>query len=241
MKKYLEQLFSLEGRVAIVNGDTSELSLAIVRGLARSGAIVCGTNNKLLDFSQLKTAESGANSLTSSQHKFQFLCDRLCEKYSKFDLLVNLEEIDIPSSTSACTDSLPTKTDNLRQEIETQIDRANQASLIAAPKIKQSGGGSILNIIQINNPIGTPDELSYVVTKNALRTIAKQLAINLIKDNIRVNNIVIGYVPNPIEQETVPPLCDRLKQNLVATAVYLASESSSSTTGQDIFVIGNKM
>ena len=100
----------------------------------------------------------------------------------------------------------------------------------------------VFNIIEIKKPMEFIDDLSYVATKNALLMFTKKLAIELIKDNVRVNNVVIAYIPNSESQnEQAFPYSDRNWQDLVATIIYLASKNSGSITGQDIFITNNKM
>ena len=239
MSEYLERLFSLKGRVAIVNNVSTELGRAVILGLAQSGAMVCGTDSQLVADEQLETEERMSDSNRYS--KFKLLCDEVYEKYSKFNLLVNIEKIDTPSVSLETIDLASAKVNNFRQAVEMQLHNANQAIAIAAQKIEQSGGGLIINIISIENAMGFPDYFSYIATKNALLMITKKLAIDLIKDNIRVNNIVLGYVNDDIKNNRQAfNLSERSYQDLIKAIIYFASENSGSVTGQDIFIVGNR-
>jgi|GEM_PF-3610159 len=240
MNEYLEQLFSLKGRVAIVTRASTELGKVVVRGLAQSGAIVCGVDGQIL-VEEGGESEASEPSSLEKQSKFKLLCDLLYQQHSKLNLLVNIEEIATPSASVKTIESATARDNNFRQAIELQLHNANQASQIAAKKIKQSGGGLIINIISIKNAMGFPDDFSYIATKNALLMITKKLAVDLIKDNIRVNNIVIGYVRNRTgSDKQIINLSDRSYQDLVGATIYLASENSGSITGQDIFIVGNR-
>ena len=241
MSEYFERLFSLRGRVAIVNSAASELGTAVVRGLAQSGAIVYGTDSPVLKATSAVTEKSWAEERLSESLKFQVLGERLYHKYGRFNLLINIEEISTPSKSSTSIDSTMAGVSTFRQKLEMQLAGISQSSRIAADYIKRSGGGSIVNIISIKNSIGTPDESSYVATKNGLLMMTKALAIELIKDNIRVNNLVIGYANDTTRlaklEQPKPRAGDRFFQDLIATAVYFASENSNSITGQDLFLV----
>ncbi|MEL7418190.1 MAG: SDR family NAD(P)-dependent oxidoreductase [Cyanobacteria bacterium J06555_3] len=230
MSKYLEQVFSLEGQYAIVTCAATELGGAVVRGLAQSGAIVCGTD--IHQFSESKLSQGGFYIRCNLDHapQFQLLCEEVYRQYSQLDILINVGEI------SASTQDLPRNlVNNFRQTVERQLKTAVRTSRTAANYLKQSGGGSIINIISIKNAVGFPTDFSYIATKNALLMMTKELSLELIKDNIRVNNIVLGSsqaAPDPERNDW---------QDLVKTVVYLATAGSDSMTGQDVFLVGDRV
>lgn len=239
MSKYLEQLFSLESRIIVINNTSTFLGKTIVRGLTHSGAIVCGIKKP-----QELTIKSDKNEfcITRNQNNyliFKSLWEELYEKHGKLNVLINIEEIETPLKN---IDVDLSTVDNFRQALNAQLNTVVTAIQIGSQYIKQSGGGSIINIISIRNAMGFPDDLSYVATKNALLMTTKELAANLIKNNIRVNNIVIGYVQNTIHSNlNTYQIGDHRWKDLIGTIVYLASESSDSMTGQDIFIVGDRL
>ncbi|MEO1672525.1 MAG: SDR family NAD(P)-dependent oxidoreductase [Cyanobacteria bacterium J06631_2] len=236
MSKYLEKFFSLEGRIAIVTHAATELGGAVIRGLANSGAIVCGTDISRTTESQWGENEYYIRCNLNHFPQFQLLCEEIYRQHSQLNILLNVAEISTPGS-----DIQGNRLDNFRQEIESQLQTAVHASRTAAQYILQSGGGSIINIISIKNAMGFPDDFSYIATKNALLMMTKKLAVDLIKDNIRVNNIVIGYSQGLTASEKPAQLDNHHWKDLVGTVIYLASESSDSMTGQDIFIIGDRV
>ena len=220
MGSYIEQLFSLKGKIALVAGGLNKIDAAIVEGLAQSGAIACGTKNtSLQDLS-----------------RFSYLCDRLCDYYGRLNILVNVTEISVPSTT---IDSETGKASNFHTAIEKKLLNVSSLSKIAAKTMQKSGGGSIINAIVIKDAIGFPDDFSYAMTKNTLLMVIKELAIELFKQNVRINNIVMGYVPTNLSGDLDVDLALNYDyKDLLGATIFLASNNSASITGQDIFIIG---
>ena len=167
------------------------------------------------------------------------MCDELYKNYGKLNVLINIEEVETPA---AAVESNLSMTTSFRESLDLQLNSLISASRISSQYIKKSGGGSIINIISIKNAMGFPDDYSYVATKNALLMTTKELAADLIKDNVRVNNIVLGYVQNLTSSEPNNyQINDHQWKDLIGTTIYLASESSASITGQDIFIISDRL
>ncbi len=122
----------------------------------------------------------------------------------------------------------------------------------AVPHLRKAGGGSIVNISSIDGIIGeTVTIASYQAGKGAIRIFTKAAAIELAKDNIRVNSVHPGYTTTPagrkssISQEVFDhllskvPLGRRALANEIANGVlYLASDDSSYVTGAELIIDG---
>jgi 2-keto-3-deoxy-L-fuconate dehydrogenase len=69
--------------------------------------------------------------------------------------------------------------------------------LAALPKLKQDGGGSILNMASVAATIGIPDRFAYSMTKGAMLTMTLSIARDYVADGIRCNCISPGRVHTP--------------------------------------------
>ncbi len=67
----------------------------------------------------------------------------------------------------------------------------------ALPKLKQDGGGSILNMASVAATIGIPDRFAYSMTKGAMLTMTLSIARDYVADGIRCNCISPGRVHTP--------------------------------------------
>ena len=117
------------------------------------------------------------------------------------------------------------------------------------PAMRESGGGSIINISSVVAVAGQPGYLHYVATKGAVLSITKGLAKECGSANVRVNTIAPGFVitdatkDRPIEWQQSFLKARAISReerptDLAGTAVYLLSELSSFVSGQTIVVDG---
>jgi NAD(P)-dependent dehydrogenase (short-subunit alcohol dehydrogenase family) len=117
------------------------------------------------------------------------------------------------------------------------------------PAMRESGGGSIINISSVVAVAGQPGYLHYVATKGAVLSMTKGLAKECGKDNVRVNTIAPGFVitdatkDRPIEWQQSFLKARAISReerptDLAGTAVYLMSELSAFVSGQTIVVDG---
>ena len=125
----------------------------------------------------------------------------------------------------------------------------------AIPLIKQSGGGSIINISSIAALVGLADRAVYSASKGGIIAMSRAAAIDHVNDNIRINCIAPGTVDTPwierITQTYEDPAAAKKAMNerqphgrlvapeeIAAMAVYLASDESKSTIGSVMVVDG---
>ncbi len=227
----------MRGRVAVVTCAERGFGAAIVRGLVQTGAITCGTGSPPIPEWESIKDESYIRCNVSNPLTFQFLCQELYEKYGKLNILVNITEINAPFKDS----NLEVKNLTFGEEIiETNLRTTLSASKIAAKYMKQSGGGSIINIISLNSLASLSDNLSYVAFKDELLIRTKKMARQLIEDNVHVNNIFWGYPQNGREtgrEEISNTNENNGLQDLIRATVFFAAKGSSCITGQGIFIL----
>ena len=125
----------------------------------------------------------------------------------------------------------------------------------AAPHLRKSGKGSIINMSSMTGRRGGPGMIAYLATKGAAIAFNIALAMELAKDNIRVNSICPGWIDTPFNQPAIDAMGGRAKQEKImrqivplgrqATSaeiaplfVYLASDESSYVTAQTLSIDG---
>jgi NAD(P)-dependent dehydrogenase (short-subunit alcohol dehydrogenase family) len=124
------------------------------------------------------------------------------------------------------------------------------------PKMIAAGGGTILNMASVLGAHkAAPNRLAYAASKAAVAGFTRALAIDHVKQNIRVNCVCPGTVDTPSLGERINAFADPVQarkdfvarqpmgrlataEEIADTFVYLVSDESSFMTGQAIFVDG---
>jgi cyclopentanol dehydrogenase len=122
----------------------------------------------------------------------------------------------------------------------------------AIPAMRESGGGSIVNISSTAGLVGSPySGASYAATKGAVRLFTKATAIQYAKEGIRCNSVHPGLLETPMTQDMLADAAhreertQRIPMGRVGTAediaygvLYLASDESSFVTGSELVIDG---
>jgi NAD(P)-dependent dehydrogenase (short-subunit alcohol dehydrogenase family) len=243
LNDYLERLFSLRGKAAIVTGGTRGIGAAIAEALYGAGAHVLAVGRNApaapiggIEYAQCDVRDAG---------DFSRLCDEMVGKHGRLDILVNAAAITLPSADASDQMSA------FEQTLDGNLRAVYRCCTAAIPHMKRAGAGSIINVTSINSVLGFPDNPGYVAAKGGLRMLTKALARDLAGDNIRVNNIAPGYIRTAMtEASHADPVkrAERVSRMMIprfgepheigGAAVYLASPAASYVTGIDLFVDG---
>ena len=245
MKSYLETLFSLRGKVALVTGASRGIGAALVHALTGAGAYTVGLGRSDVPSNPFPNGADYRQCNILDVNLFDSVCTSMVEAHGRFDVLINAAGITLPKSQGA--DAI----EGFKQTLATNLVAAHHCCQSAAGHMKKSGGGSIVNITSIGSVLGFPDHPAYVASKGGLRLLTKALAIDFAADRIRVNNIAPGYIQTDMTKssfEDPTRHIERLQhmtirrwgvpEDLAGAAIFLASDASSYVTGIDLYVDG---
>ena len=242
MNGYLESLFSLQGKTAIVTGCSRGIGAAIAKGFVEAGATVVGMSRSAYPedatlasiYSQCDIRDSGA---------FEDLCEATVRRTGHLDILVNAAGITQPVSAQYDKYAVFANT------LEVNLVAAYRCADVAAGFMRE--GGSIINVTSIGSLQGFPGNPGYVASKGGLRLLTKALALDLAEKGIRVNSLVPGYTKTDMTKRSHDdPVMhqERLSrmmlkrwgqvEDIAGVAVFLASNASSYMTGTDVIVDG---
>ena len=244
-------MFDLTGRVAIVTGASRGIGKSIAETFAEAGAKVVLASRKqaALDLVADEIENRGGNALAVAAHNgdkaaLHALVARALEHFGRLDILVNNAATNPHFGTLLeADDSYWSKT------IEVNLMGNVWLSQAAVKTMRAGGGGKIINVASIVGLNPGHYQGIYSVTKAAVISLTKSLAVELGHDNIQVNAIAPGLVKTRFAK-TLWENEDLLQEVLVKTpaqrigepkdiaglALYLASAASDYTTGA-VFVV----
>tara|TARA_Y100001963_G_scaffold148814_1_gene227326 strand:+ start:1306 stop:2082 length:777 start_codon:yes stop_codon:yes gene_type:complete len=249
---FLEAMFSLKGKTAIVTGASGGLGRHISTSLIESGAQVVLADidksglSSLIDELESKNLKASKYvlDLTEKTEIVKFVA-HIKEKYGKIDILINNAGVTYPHSFF----EYPEKAWDMTYKIN--LWAPYELSRKVAEVMKENNSGSIINITSLNAELAFPNNPAYVTFKGALKQLSKSMALELGKYNIRVNNVGPGYMKTEMTKKSwSDPVIHEERKNktvlnrwgtpedLAGPIVFLASDASGYVTGQDIYVDG---
>jgi gluconate 5-dehydrogenase len=248
------ELFSLSGKTALVTGGSRGIGLAVAKGLAEHGAdvaIIARTNE------QLETAKQQIQTDTNKKvWAFTFDIKNIKGIEGLFESIVSeTKGVDILVNCAGTTIRGPSEEVDLKtwnDVIEVNLTSVFVLSQTFCRHRRQVGKtGRIINIGSLTCHGARPTTAAYASSKGGLLMLTKTLAVEWAKYNINVNAIGPGYIATELTEPlwsdeeftrwvlSKTPL-GRWGQpdDLVGTAVLLASNAGEFITGQIIYVDG---
>jgi NAD(P)-dependent dehydrogenase (short-subunit alcohol dehydrogenase family) len=245
----------LQGRVAIVTGGAQGIGEAAVLRLSEEGCTVWLIDMK----TEGETVAEAVKQQTGHPVYFYSLDIRSEEEVEKalayikrvsgrVDILVNNAAMFVFKGVDATAE-------DWKQAVDVNLIGTSLMTKYTVPLMKETGGGSIVNLSSISGFIGQSQYATYNATKFAIRGMTKCWAIDLSPD-IRVNSICPGYIRTKafdnycekfgLDVETENRRVSELhilgrqgRTEEVASAIaFLASDEASFITGTDLLVDG---
>jgi NAD(P)-dependent dehydrogenase (short-subunit alcohol dehydrogenase family) len=239
-----ENIFSLENKTILVTGASSGIGKGISIDTSKNGAnlIITARNNQRL--SETYELLSGNNNLT-------YVAD-LCELIDIDNLVEKLPVLDGIVLCAGIIKTMPVKniTDRAIEEIfNTNIISNIQLLKRLLKKKKIAHGASIVFISSVSTFNVKVGNSLYSATKGAMNSFAKAMALEVARQNMRVNTIQPGFIPSNIlnksgiqESEILKwyaerhPLGFGTSSDIANACIYLLSDASRWVTGS-IFTI----
>ncbi|HEX3661668.1 MAG TPA: glucose 1-dehydrogenase [Acidobacteriaceae bacterium] len=244
--------FDLGGRVALVIGGTSGIGRAIALGLADAGADVVASSRRQneVDATAAEIHARGRRSLALrsdvlERASLEELHARTLNELGPVDILVNA------AGTTKRVPTLECSEDDWHRILETNLTGVLRACQIVAPGMVRQGWGRIVNIASLATFVAFCEVAPYGASKAGVGALTKSLAVELARHGVCVNAIAPGFFPTALNKELLeqtprgrevlmrtPMQRYGHVEELVGTAVFLASESASFITGQILPVDG---
>lgn len=253
-ENYLQEMFTLEGKVALVTGAGRGIGQVVARDLARAGADIAIFSRSGADETvKLIESEGGkAVSIIADCTKEDAVREgmkKILEVYGKLDIVVN--------NAGVCYHKgiFEASVEEFRECLDINLTGEYIVAREAARVMIDLGiPGSIINIASISGRIVNipQNQAAYNASKAGVIHMTKSLAIEWIEKGIRVNSISPGYVNTPmatdpdfVEPELLAawmpmfPLHRMAEpEELCGAILWLCSQSAGYTTGADIIIDG---
>lgn len=250
---------ALNGRVAVVTGAASGIGRATALLLAENGARVFVGDFDPLPETDAVFAAAGIVQMRCDVRReadVAALIDRAASAGGRLDVLVNNAGIGLVKQITEVTEA------EWDACLDTNLKGAFLASKHAIPRMRDAGGGAIVNIASNAGLLPRAHDPVYSISKAALVALTKSLALCHARDRIRVNSVC----PGPVEatrmmEADLAQAADRAAavRTLIAASplvraharmispaevaqavLYLASDAALMVTGTALAIDGGK-
>jgi len=240
-----ENLFSLEGRTAIITGGSRGLGREMALAFAEHGANVVIASRKIENCERVaqEVRDRGQRSLAVSYHAASWSdADRLASEaiaeFGTIDILVNNPLEDFPA-------------DAFERLLQTNIASVFHVGQAVARHMIARGRGKIINIASVQTALARPSIAPYTATKGAVGNLTKGMATDWAKHGLNCNAIAPGYFDTPLNAALVadPAFSAWLEkrtpagrwgkvEELQGACIFLASDAASFVNGHILYVDG---
>ena len=242
----------VSGKVAFITGAGSGMGRAHALRLAAEGATVAITDRDENGLSETLIAlrAKGAEAASwlhdvTNETAWQRVVGEACTRLGRIDVLVNNAGIALAKSV------LDTTVDEWDRVMAINARGVFLGVRTVGAKMRDQGGGSIINISSVYGIVGGAMAAAYCASKGAVRLLTKAAAADLTEFNIRVNSVHPGLIDTPmlgglledaqIRQRMLGLQLQRRAANpdeVSSAVLFLASDESSFMTGSEMVVDG---
>ncbi len=253
MNTYLNDIFNLDGKVAVVTGAGGHLCSEMAKGLAKAGCAVA-----ILDL-RLEKAEAVENNLrtegldsvmslaidVAKKEEHISALKEILEKFDQVDILINGAGINSPSPFLEIT------LEEWHAVLNSQLTGTFLGCQVFGCHMVERGSGSIINISSASAGPPLSKAFTYSVAKAGIYNLTQNLGREWARDGVRVNAVRPGFFPtewnrkNFISKEREAAILGHTPMErfgepneLVGATLWLASEASRFVTGAEISVDG---
>jgi 3-oxoacyl-[acyl-carrier protein] reductase/2-[hydroxy(phenyl)methyl]-succinyl-CoA dehydrogenase BbsC subunit len=243
-------MFVFKDRVALIAGAANDVGEAIALRLGKGDAklVLADSDSSKVDEIMKKLANAGvqAEGLVvdmENSSDIKKAVDSVVDKLGTIDILVNCMDHANGKPISDC--SAADWEDSIKKNLAPVFMFCEEV----VSGMKEKKHGRIINLSDLNY-LGMPGKANYAAAKSGIFGLTRALALELAKDAITVNCVVKGDLkPSGVEmsEEELAKAAGRMPVKKLGNPVdvayavgYFASDTSSYTTGQMLFVCGGK-
>ncbi|SQH26352.1 gluconate 5-dehydrogenase [Streptococcus pyogenes] len=254
----MENMFSLQGKIALITGASYGIGFEIAKAYAQAGATIVFNDIKqelvdkgLTAYRELGIEAHGYVCDVTDEAGIQQMVSQIEDEVGVIDILVNNAGI------IRRTPMLEMAAEDFRQVIDIDLNAPFIVSKAVLPSMIAKGHGKIINICSMMSELGRETVSAYAAAKGGLKMLTKNIASEFGEANIQCNGIGPGYIATP----QTAPLRERQSdgsrhpfdqfiiaktpaarwgttEDLAGPAVFLASDASNFVNGHILYVDG---
>ncbi|QCK37531.1 gluconate 5-dehydrogenase [Streptococcus pyogenes] len=254
----MENMFSLQGKIALITGASYGIGFEIAKAYDQAGATIVFNDIKqelvdkgLTAYRELGIEAHGYVCDVTDEAGIQQMVSQIEDEVGVIDILVNNAGI------IRRTPMLEMAAEDFRQVIDIDLNAPFIVSKAVLPSMIAKGHGKIINICSMMSELGRETVSAYAAAKGGLKMLTKNIASEFGEANIQCNGIGPGYIATP----QTAPLRERqadgsrhpfdqfiiaktpaarwgATEDLAGPAVFLASDASNFVNGHILYVDG---
>ena len=240
----------MDKKIAIVTGGNSGLGYATAKKFCDNGIktyVIGRTKERTED----ACAEMGNNAVPlifdlTNLDEIPLMVQDIFDKEGQIDILVNNAGINMKKEFIEVTDA------EFENIIHTNLFSVFAISREVVKKMKETGGGSIVNISSMAAQYGMPKVVAYSASKTAIEGMTRAMAVDLAQYNIRTNCIAPGFIETKMTAKALdsdPPRKEKvfsrtpmgkmgLPEDIADAVFFMCSKESKFVTGTVLPVDG---
>ena len=231
-------------KVVLVTGAASGMGAATAREFSAAGARVLVVDRNAELAVQVASDISADPPLIGDVSDSSFCQQAVAtavERYGRLDILVNAAGIIVRADGPGTTD------EQWQRIMNVNVNGVFYMSRAAIAVMKEQGSGTIVNFGSIWGEVGAAGVMAYCASKGAVHQITRAMALDHVKDGIRINAVCPGEVNTPmltsersapVTAEMMQALADSVPMGRLAAPVeiarvvlFLSSDAASYMTG----------
>jgi meso-butanediol dehydrogenase/(S,S)-butanediol dehydrogenase/diacetyl reductase len=236
------------GKVAVITGGASGMGAVTAREFRAAGAEVVIVDRNAELAAQVVDEIGGAAAIGDVGDSVfcNMAVERVLKGYGRLDILVNAAGIIVRA------DALNTSDEQWQRVLNVNVNGVFFMSRAALGPMKKQGKGVIINFGSIWGEVGAAGVVAYCASKGAVHQITRAMALDYVKDGIRINAVCPGEVNTPMlaserSEPVTPELMRRLAEavplgrmaepvEIARVVLFMASDAASYMTGAMITV-----